>query len=181
MFLTLTYKHNPVVIVKKDIQDFIKRLRINIERKVDKNIKIKYFGCCEYGTLKGRPHAHLIIYGFLPRDLTLLEINKKGNILYDSEFVRNTWGNGRIAIESFNTNQIIYSSLYNTKSQIQKRDYYIQREKLKELEKQYKKEVKQDHVTRKSYHNYMTLINNISETISKIDNLKNGIKRQMNV
>lgn len=50
-FITLTYAKNPKILIKKHLQDFIKRLRKKLEP-----IKIRYFGCGEYGTLKGRPH-----------------------------------------------------------------------------------------------------------------------------
>ena len=51
----------PVVSVV-DVQKFFKRLRINIVRKVSKNIKIKYFISSEYGPKTFRPHYHGIIY-----------------------------------------------------------------------------------------------------------------------
>lgn len=62
MFLTLTYNPDNLpdneTLVKKDVQDFIKRLR-----KFYKDVKIRYFAVGEYGSKKHRPHYHLIIYG----------------------------------------------------------------------------------------------------------------------
>lgn len=47
---------------KKDVQDFIKRLREH-ERRVYNNENIKVFYCGEYGDLNNRPHYHLILFG----------------------------------------------------------------------------------------------------------------------
>ena len=62
IFLTLTYddKHIPTFqsVIKKDLQDFIKRLRKKIYPR-----KIKYFACGEYGSKNNRPHYHLILFG----------------------------------------------------------------------------------------------------------------------
>lgn len=60
IFTTLTYddEHLPynASLVKKDLQNFIKRIREEL------NYPIKYFACGEYGD-KGRPHYHLVIFG----------------------------------------------------------------------------------------------------------------------
>jgi len=74
-FLTLTYddQHYPGVLVKKDAQDFIKRLRKYYEPK-----KIKYFLAGEYGKNTNRAHFHLIGFGVRP----------------DSDEITRIWGNG---------------------------------------------------------------------------------------
>nr|WAE43510.1 MAG: replication initiator protein [Microviridae sp.] len=61
-FVTLTYdnEHLPDQLVKKDLQDFFKRLR--------KSKNIKYFACGEYGDQFGRPHYHAIIFGLSIND-----------------------------------------------------------------------------------------------------------------
>lgn len=60
IFLTLTYEtsHLPIgrTLVKKHLQDFIKRLRKN-------HGPFRYVACGEYGDRKGRPHYHLVIFG----------------------------------------------------------------------------------------------------------------------
>lgn len=60
-FITLTYdeKNVPDRVIKKHLQDYIKRLRERI-RKNDETFKLKYFGVGEYGDRFGRPHYHLI-------------------------------------------------------------------------------------------------------------------------
>lgn len=66
-FVTLTYSDDscPVgaVLVKKDLQDFIKRLRWYTQDR-----SIRYFAVGEYGSLSWRPHFHLIIFGLSPTE-----------------------------------------------------------------------------------------------------------------
>lgn len=79
-FFTLTYTEKDVprnvfgdmVVCRKDITDFLKRLRISISRHIGK-LPIKYFICSEYSPDKLRPHYHGIL--FVPRDsfLSILE------------------------------------------------------------------------------------------------------------
>lgn len=110
-FITLTYAKNPYVLIKKDLQDFIKRLRFHLSKQ---NIKIRYFGCGEYGTLKGRPHMHLIIYGWEDKKAKFKEWNKKGNAIFESELITKTWGKGITSYQEFNEKEIAYVSLYTS-------------------------------------------------------------------
>jgi hypothetical protein len=98
-FLTLTYKdsHYPENgdLVKKDIQDFVKRLRKRHQeistlvidwkkKKIVRKSDIRVFYCGEYGELNLRPHWHLIIYGYGFPDKKLKEVTATGNLLYTS-------------------------------------------------------------------------------------------------
>lgn len=65
-FVTLTYNdaNKPVYgLDKKDVQDFLKRLRINMVRS-GVMLQFKYFAVGEYGSKTHRPHYHLIIWNF---------------------------------------------------------------------------------------------------------------------
>lgn len=68
-FITLTYSdfYNPYELDKKVLQKFIKRLRKNLKSP------LKYFACGEYGSKGqiyniygdlGRPHYHVVLFGF---------------------------------------------------------------------------------------------------------------------
>lgn len=74
LFVTLTYddEHLPMkrigsdlfaeevpVVSKRDVQLFMKRLRRRYE-----DCKIRFFLTSEYGTENGRPHYHMILFGF---------------------------------------------------------------------------------------------------------------------
>lgn len=66
-FITLTYddEHLPPgeELSKRDLQLFLKRLR-------KRNPGIRYFAVGEYGTQKGRPHYHAVIFNLI--DLNLI-------------------------------------------------------------------------------------------------------------
>lgn len=70
-FVTLTYdqEHAPWVsdsqatLVKKDVQNFLKRLRKQLEPA-----KIRYYLCGEYGEHGHRPHYHIILFGLSKAD-----------------------------------------------------------------------------------------------------------------
>lgn len=66
-FITLTYDTTKVPLSKKgymnldktDLQKFFKRLR----KRHEKNHRIKYYACGEYGSKTFRPHYHIILFG----------------------------------------------------------------------------------------------------------------------
>lgn len=104
LFLTLTYSNETVPLTKngymtlrkKDLQGFIKRLRVIFERRMQKKFgvtrqifykkykqyfpPIKYYSCGEYGEKTKRPHYHLIIFNAEYQDIELAWSN--GEIHY---------------------------------------------------------------------------------------------------
>lgn len=113
-FVTLTYAENYLpengTLVKPDLQKFIKRLRKNTKRKM------KYFSAGEYGEVckicgknnlecrcikfipgVGRPHYHLILFGF----------NED-----DKEIIEETWDMGMVHIGTVTKDSIKYVSSY---------------------------------------------------------------------
>lgn len=111
IFLTLTYddEHLPEKseLVKRDVQLFIKRLRKRIEP-----VKIRYYACGEYGSLKHRPHYHLIIFGI---------------DFMDPAFYGEIWPFGFVYAGECNRHTIQYVAGYVTKKFVKKSDG-IQRE-----------------------------------------------------
>lgn len=80
-FLTLTYDKESLrygakgpTLYKKDVQDFIKRLRKNNLKQWKE--KIIYYAVGEYGDETERPHYHLIIFNVHPN--TLRDLEKSG-------------------------------------------------------------------------------------------------------
>lgn len=61
-----------------DLQDFLKRLRINLQRHYEINFPLSYFACSEYGGRSYRPHFHLLI--FVPTHY----VNEVKSCIYES-------------------------------------------------------------------------------------------------
>lgn len=132
-FITLTYNNEnlPVkkipfenkaipTLVKKDIQDFMKRLRwhekgketwINPINEKEEN-PIRYFCCGEYGPKGGRPHYHMAIFNWEPDDLVLYKQNKHGDAIFKSKKLQKIWGKGFVTVEELNFNTAAYISRY---------------------------------------------------------------------
>lgn len=109
-FITLTYKNNPIHLIKKDMQDFIKRLR----KKIDP-LKIKYFSCGEYGDRNLRPHFHIIIFGYDFRDKRMVKMSSSGKAIYSSTQLDKLWPKGIAVLQDANENTVRYSALYAAK------------------------------------------------------------------
>lgn len=94
-FLTLTYnkENNPIVLVKKDFQDFMKRFREYLREHF--GVFIRFFACGEYGSKKQRPHYHCIVFGWCPPDLQYF-YSENGIDIFLSNTVEKLWGKGFI-------------------------------------------------------------------------------------
>lgn len=98
VFVTLTYddEHLPEngTLVKKDLQDFMKRFRRNLD------VKVRYFASGEYGDRFGRPHYHIIIIGV---DTSVENIIKK------------SWNKGFIQVGNVTFSSARYCAKYTVK------------------------------------------------------------------
>ena len=130
-FITLTYRNNPYIIVRKDLQDFMKRLRWQISTTTQEKIRIFY--CSEYGSRGNRPHHHIIIYGWDDPKAEYLTISGRKQIVYQSKIIQKAWGLGRTSYQTFNDNEVPYIALYNTPQEEFKKAYKMTREKAKKL------------------------------------------------
>ncbi len=72
-------------------QKFIKRLRRYLEYHKIPHKPIKYFMCGEYGADNGRPHFHVILFGWKPKDLKYAGTSYKGYKGYKSELLQSLW------------------------------------------------------------------------------------------
>ena len=83
-FITLTYedkhlprKGNSTTLIKKDFQDFMKRLREpNESLDWEPPKPIRYYHCGEYGDQFGRPHYHAILFNTNFPDLKQIQGKK---------------------------------------------------------------------------------------------------------
>lgn len=110
-FITLTYDNDHLKSLnKKDIQDFIKRLR--------KKQKLRYFYVGELGETTARPHYHAIIWADLPEDIEECERpTKRGNKQYTSKQIQAIWKNGLITISKMELPLIGYITKYMLKNE----------------------------------------------------------------
>lgn len=101
-FLTLTYADAPegYNLRKKDLQDFMKRLRVNLSRGVKgEHGQIRaFFSCGEYGSKRGRPHYHVLILGWQPHDLMYFKKSYGGDPIFTSDFCVSTWKHGYVYV-----------------------------------------------------------------------------------
>lgn len=111
--VTLTYDdlHNPISLKRRDVQLFLKRLR-----KAHKDLNIRYFGCGEYGGQTLRPHYHLILFGYKPKDLQYFKMSG-GHEVYLSGEIEHLWGKGFITVTDVTMYTAKYSAKYLQKMQ----------------------------------------------------------------
>lgn len=109
--ITLTYRNDPVSLVKSDVQRFLKSLRKRYERQ---GLSIKYYAVGEYGGKSWRPHYHIIVYGCKFDDLDIFKITEYGAV-YVSKDIEALWGLGFITIVSSSAQSISYVARYCNK------------------------------------------------------------------
>lgn len=112
-FLTLTYDGGNLPadysVQISIFQNFMKRLREQLAPK-----RIRFFGCGEYGELKGRPHYHVMIFGHRPDDL-VLHAKNRGNTLYTSASISKAWPDGFITVGEATYQSAAYTARYALK------------------------------------------------------------------
>lgn len=109
-FVTLTYDRFNLPydgVNKKDIQLFLKRFRITMERKF-KLPPFRY--CCfsEYGTRTGRAHYHMILFGVKLDTLKLPYFVVR-------KYLRRCWRKGFVDVKQCHCNSFAYLSKYMLK------------------------------------------------------------------
>lgn len=119
-FVTLTYDNDNYEETKanrkEDLQKFIHAVR-------DSGYHFRYFACGEYGSLNGRFHYHIIMFGFWPRDAKSLG-KKFGNMYYSSEWLSKKWKKGNVVVGEFSEQTAQYVAGYtNKKSELGKQAF----------------------------------------------------------
>ena len=115
-FITLTYDdaHLPPggTLVKKDFQDFMKRLRERIAPR-----RVRYFHCGEYGEKTSRPHYHACLFGFDFDDKALFR-RSRGISLYVSDTLSELWPFGFSTIGDVTFESAAYVARYILKKHL---------------------------------------------------------------
>lgn len=113
VFLTLTYRPEtcPRWVSKGHIRKFIRKLRKYI------GTTSLYFSCGEYGETNGRPHYHMIIFGWFPPDAVLKPgvKSKSGFEVYFSPFLDKLWKKGFVDVNNFSQDTAFYVAGYVNK------------------------------------------------------------------
>lgn len=126
-FLTLTYSDEELTfacsgptLVKKDFQDFLKRLRHHCAP-----LRFRYYMCGEYGENFGRPHYHACVFGLDFKD-KYLWFRRGENIVYRSETLEKIWGKGICSLGAVSFESAAYTARYVMKKQTGEyaREYY---------------------------------------------------------
>ena len=120
MYITLSYDGKNLPLTKKgrptlkkeDVTKFKKRLRKYISGNNKTSTTIRTLECGEYGAKYGRPHYHMIIWGYKIDDLVFFKKNKYGDPLYISKKMEKIWGNGFVTIGIPNYECIGYVANY---------------------------------------------------------------------
>lgn len=113
-FVTLTYedRHLPPngTLVKKHVQDFLKRLRFFSDHP------LRYYLCGEYGTESGRPHYHICLFGEdFSHDRKKWKTTRDGFVYYNSPSLSARWTFGHAVIADLNFETAAYTARYVTK------------------------------------------------------------------
>lgn len=111
-FLTLTYRPEDLPrfgqLVKKDLQDFFKRLRHHAG-------PFRYVACGEYGEINRRPHFHVGLFGLdFSADRVLWSESIKGQPTFISPSLGKIWGKGGHEIGSLTFESAAYIARYIT-------------------------------------------------------------------
>lgn len=108
-----TWKQLQPTLVPNDITLFLKRLRKRVDSD-NPGQRLRYFCVGEYGSKLGRPHYHLIIFGWRPSDLVIHEVRKNYTI-YRSPTLERIWTYGFSTIGDVNAGVAKYCARYVTK------------------------------------------------------------------
>ena len=124
-FLTLTYddEHLPkdMSLDRSHVQKFIKRFRQHLVRH-HPDVKIRYFACGEYGEKYGRPHYHIVVFGYDFPDKYIFSY-RNNNYLYRSEELEKLWPFGQSSIGVASMATMRYCVKYAVKAQFDKEKF----------------------------------------------------------
>lgn len=104
-FITLTYQNAPLSVNKRHCQLFLKRLRKKL--KTD----IRYFLTAEYGSISGRAHYHMILFGY---DFKT-DSYPVAKDLYSNSILDDTWTYGHCSIGTVSPASLSYVASYTQK------------------------------------------------------------------
>lgn len=130
-FITLTYSDeflpDPPSLDKKVFSLFMKRLRIRFARSIEFVNKfgdketlripdgIRYFQVGEYGSRRGRPHYHALLFGCNFPDRVFCKKTRSGSRLFTSDILSELWPYGFSSIGDLTFESAAYCARYSVK------------------------------------------------------------------
>lgn len=145
-FLTLTVDNEHIDEVFPDgslnhayFQKFMKNLRRQLEYHNIPHKPLKYVVSGEYGEKNGRPHFHLILFGWKPTDLKFRGRSQKGYNAYKSSFLEEVWKAGFVDVGDVSEHTAPYMVKYIVKFAEVKRREIIDYEYIDVEERKYNK------------------------------------------
>lgn len=110
LFVTFTYDNehlpNDLCVSKACVQRYLRNLRQNLKRRyydgtsMESVPKVVYYFCAEYGSLRGRPHYHAIL--FFSKSI-------------DWRIIQDSWNKGIVDIREFSSARAGYVAKYSVK------------------------------------------------------------------
>ena len=130
-FLTLTFNNENL---PKDgslnvatFQNFMKKVRNHT--KLD---NLRYFHCGEYGEKYGRPHYHVLLFGYDFNDKEIHKLSSKNHKLYTSEQLKKIWPYGHSYIGDVTFESASYVARYIFKKTDEKKQIHLDNNTLPE-------------------------------------------------
>ena len=119
--VTLTYndEHLPFdgSVSRREVQLFMKRLR-----KAIAPVRVRFFACGEYGAKFGRPHYHILLFGYDFPDAYFFKRDNKGTPLCRSPLLEKIWTFGfSSVVKSLSLEVCRYVALYMQKPPVNAR------------------------------------------------------------
>lgn len=109
-FITLTYSDEKLPaggsLNPDDLQAFMKALRKHIAPR-----KVRFYGCGEYGTRYGRPHYHVLLFGYDFPDKVFFS-ERSGFNVYTSALLCRLWGRGLCEVGTVTYESAAYVARY---------------------------------------------------------------------
>lgn len=122
-FITLTYAPEKLKSPKlqyEDFQEFMKALRH--KNTFDESTRIGFFVTGEYGEITKRPHWHACVFNYRPTDLQYFRSNERGDKIYTSETLTNTWNHGHVEVGQITLESAGYCARYAAKKLVHGKD-----------------------------------------------------------
>lgn len=111
-------------LIRKDLSDWLKRLRITYQRRNENSLPLRFFACGEYGNETQRPHYHAILFGYRGCAYTRSRYSDGRTIdcCSSCDLIRDTWGHGIVECQQLAAPHLRYVAGYITKKMTSKYD-----------------------------------------------------------